>query len=120
MEMINGCTVVAPLEVGDDAITFGPDETSGACVLMLGAADPGQPGPPFHTHPNTDETFFVSQGELTCRLGDREVQVHSGGMVFIPRGTPHTAWATGDGPLSGILIISPGDVEHEFVPVEED
>jgi quercetin dioxygenase-like cupin family protein len=119
MELINGCSVVPPPEASVGMVSFGPDETNGAYFARIGGGEPGQPAPPVHTHPNTDETFFVASGELTCRLGDREVQVHPGGLVFVPRGTPHTAWATGTGTLMGMIVISPGDAEHEFVPVEE-
>ena len=119
MEMINGCTIIARPEASDGPVTFGPEETGGAFLAMVGGGEPGQPGPPMHVHPTTDETFFVSHGELTCQLGDRQVHVHPGGMVFIPRGRQHTARASGEETLSGILFISPGDVEHEFVPVDE-
>ena len=41
-----------------------------------------------------------------------------GQFVFVPRGTAHTVWVSGDGPVRGLIIISPGDAAHEFVPVE--
>jgi hypothetical protein len=31
---------------------------------------------------------------------------------------PHTVWNSGDGPLRGLILISPGSAEHELVPVE--
>jgi hypothetical protein len=33
---------------------------------------------------------------------------------------PHTVWNSGDRPLRGLILVSPGDAEHEFVPVEAD
>jgi len=30
----------------------------------------------------------------------------------------HTVWNSGDQALRGIIVVSPGDVEHVFVPVE--
>jgi hypothetical protein len=30
----------------------------------------------------------------------------------------HTVWNSGDGPGRGLIVIPPGDAEHEFVPVE--
>ena len=85
---------------------------------MVGAGAPGQSGPPLHTHPNTDETFYVADGEATFQLGDREVPATAGCLVFVPRGMPHTVWNSGDRPLRGVIIVSPGGAEHEFVPVE--
>ena len=78
----------------------------------------GQPAPPFHVHPHTDEAFYVAGGEGTFLLGDREVRVTAGGFVFIPRRMPHTAWNSGDDPMLGLIIISPGGAEHVFEPAE--
>ena len=80
----------------------------------------GQSGPPLHTHPNTDETFYVADGEATFQLRDREVLATTGCLVFVPRGVSHTVWNSGEGPLRGVIIVSPGTAEHEFVPVEAD
>ena len=55
---------------------------------------------------------------VTFRLGDREVPATAGCLVFVPRGMPHTVWNSGEGPLRGVIIVSPGSAEHEFVPVE--
>jgi quercetin dioxygenase-like cupin family protein len=90
----------------------------GAYVAEIGAFPPGEPGPPVHFHPNTDEAFYVADGEATFRLGDREHRVGAGGFVFIPRGTVHTVWNSGDGPVRGLIVISPGDAEHEFAMVD--
>jgi mannose-6-phosphate isomerase-like protein (cupin superfamily) len=60
----------------------------------------------------------AADGDTTFQLGDRELLVTPGGLVFVPRGTAHTVWNSGDGPVRGLIVISPGDAEHEFVPVE--
>ena len=117
METINGCTVVPPTEAKEPA-RFGPAETEGSYVVLVGTFPPGEPGPPLHLHPHTDEAFYVADGEATFQLGDRELRVTPGGFVFVPRGTAHTVWNSGDGPVRGLIVISPGDTEHEFVPVE--
>jgi mannose-6-phosphate isomerase-like protein (cupin superfamily) len=119
METINGCTVARPSDASEP-FSFGPAETQGAYFIMVGAGPPGQPGPPLHTHPNTDETFYVAEGDATFQLGDREVPATAGCLVFVPRGMPHTVWNSGEGPLRGVIIVSPGSAEHEFVPVEGD
>ena len=118
MEIINGCTVIVAASAADPA-RLGPDEMSGAYVVLAGEFPPGEPGPPLHVHPTTDELFYVGDGEATFVLGDREVQVGGGGLVFVPRGMPHTVRNSGAGPIRGMLVISPGDVEHEFVPVDQ-
>jgi mannose-6-phosphate isomerase-like protein (cupin superfamily) len=117
METINGSTVVTSSEA-PEPVNFGPAEMQGAYVLLAGSFPPGQPGPPLHSHPNTDEAFYVADGDATFQLGDREVPVTAGALVFVPRGMPHTVRNSGTRPVRGLLIISPGDAEHEFVPVE--
>ena len=117
METINGCTIVPPSET-TETIHFGPEESAGAYVALIGGLPPGDPGPPLHTHPHTDEAFFVASGEGTFVLGDRELRISSGGLVFVPRGVAHTLRNDGDDPLRGLIVISPGDAEHVFLPVE--
>jgi mannose-6-phosphate isomerase-like protein (cupin superfamily) len=79
---------------------------------------PGEAGPPLHLHPHTDEAFYVADGDATFLLGDREVPVTAGGLVFVPRGTAHTVRNSGDRAVRGLILISPGTAEHEFVPVD--
>ncbi len=117
METINGCTVVPPSEAAEP-VHFGPAETQGAYVVMVGTFPPGQPAPPLHVHPHTHETFYVADGDATFQLGDREVPLTAGGLVFVPRGMPHTVWNSGDRPVRGLILGSPGGAEHVVVPVE--
>src|SRR5215217_948331 len=117
METINGCTMVRASEV-PEPVDLGPSEIGVAYGLVVGSIPAGQPAPPFHVHPHTDEAFHVARGELTLLLGDREVRAGAGDLVLIPRGTPHTAWNSGDGAMLGLIVISPGDAEHVFEPVE--
>ena len=117
MEVVNGCTVVPPSEA-PEPVRFGPTETQRAYVIMIGSFPLGEPGPPLHLHPHTDEAFYVGDGDATFLLGDREVPVTAGGLVFVPRGSAHTVWNSGDRPVRGLILISPGTAEHEFVPVD--
>jgi mannose-6-phosphate isomerase-like protein (cupin superfamily) len=118
METINGCTVIRTSGTSEP-LRFGPSEMQGSYVVEVGAFQPHEPGPPFHLHPHTDEAFYVADGGVaTFQLGDRELELGAGNLVFVPRGTAHTVWNSGDSPVLGLIVISPGDVEHEFVPVE--
>ena len=60
--------------------------------------DPGgPPGPPRfiappHLHHNDDEAWYVLEGTLIVRVGDRDVETRAGSAVLVPRGTPHTYW----------------------------
>ena len=117
METINGCAVIDASDASEP-IAFGPEATGQAYSVLLGVVPVGHPAPPLHTHPHTDEAFYVAAGELTVRLVDRDVAVRPGGFVYIPRGTAHTAWNSGDGPMRGLIVVSPGSAEHVFAPVD--
>jgi quercetin dioxygenase-like cupin family protein len=116
METIGGCTVMRA-SVATEAVRVGPSEISGAYVVEVGLFPPGQPGPPLHFHPHTDEMFYIADGDATFQLGDSELQLSTGALVIVPRGAAHTVWNSGDRPVRGLIVISPGDAEHEFVPV---
>lgn len=117
METVNGCTVIRPSH-DPEPTRFGPSEPGGSYVALVGMFPPGEPGPPPHTHPTTDEAFYLASGEATFLLGDREVRMTSGSLVFVPKGVVHTVWNSGTEPLHGLILISPGDREHVFLPVE--
>jgi mannose-6-phosphate isomerase-like protein (cupin superfamily) len=117
METINGCTVLLSAEA-PEPVSFGPEETGGAYRVIAGNLVAGEAAPPFHVHPHTDEAFYVAAGNAGFLLGDREINVTAGGLVFVPRGMPHTAWNSGDGPMLGLIVISPGDAEHVFEPAD--
>jgi mannose-6-phosphate isomerase-like protein (cupin superfamily) len=117
VEKINGCTVISPADTAE-ALTWGEEETGGSYRCLIGTIPAEAPAPPLHRHPTTDETFYVAQGQAKFRLGDEEITAEAGTLVFVPRGTVHTAWG-GNVDTQGLIIISPADVEHEFVPVED-
>ena len=43
-----------------------------------------------HRHRNADEAFFVLEGELAMRLGDRRATVTRGAFAFVPRAVVHS------------------------------
>jgi mannose-6-phosphate isomerase-like protein (cupin superfamily) len=112
METICGATFVFDHEGAPDMIEN--DLTGGAYRVMVGQAPTGE-GPPMHVHPDTDEGFYVGEGELTFVFADREVVAGPGSFVLVPRGVAHTARITK--PLRGLLIYSPGEAEHTTQPV---
>jgi mannose-6-phosphate isomerase-like protein (cupin superfamily) len=71
----------------------------------------------WHSHPETDETFIIIEGELTMNFRDRKVQVQAGEMIVVPKGVEHKPSS-----LNGYkaLLIEPegvpntGDVKNEI------
>ena len=74
--------------------------------------DPGGPaGPPRliaprHLHYRDDEAWYVLEGTLRVQVGADEVEAGVGAAVFVPRGTPHTYWNPGPGPLRYLLVMT--------------
>ena len=47
----------------------------------------------WHTHKDSDELFFVVDGELGIEMRDRTVRLGAGEMFVVPRGTEHRPFA---------------------------
>ena len=62
---------------------------------------------PLHLHHNDDEAWYVLEGTLRVRMGEKEVEARAGAGVLVPRGTPHTYWNPGPEPLRYLLIMTP-------------
>ena len=115
METINGCTVIRSSEA-TELVRFGPAETSGSYVVEVGSFPSGVPGRLFTftrtpTRRSTSPTDKRRSSSATVSSSRRrQPRLRSAG-------TAHTVWNSGDGPVRGLILISPGDAEHEFVPV---
>ena len=61
---------------------------------------------PPHIHHNDDEAWYVLEGALRVRMGDKEIEARAGSGVLVPRGTPHTYWNPSPEPLRYLLIMT--------------
>jgi mannose-6-phosphate isomerase-like protein (cupin superfamily) len=61
---------------------------------------------PRHLHRRDDEAWYVLDGTLRVQLGEHEVEVAAGSAVFVPRGTAHTYWNPGPGPVRYLLVMT--------------
>ncbi|CCQ14247.1 putative cupin domain protein [Rhodococcus sp. AW25M09] len=62
----------------------------------------------WHTHPDTDEMFFVQNGELTIQFRDRDVVLGPGDVFVVPAGVEHCPKA--DEEVSALLFERSGTV----------
>jgi mannose-6-phosphate isomerase-like protein (cupin superfamily) len=44
-----------------------------------------------HYHKQTDEVYYIIDGEGTMILDDETIEVHAGVVVYVPRGVKHKA-----------------------------
>jgi mannose-6-phosphate isomerase-like protein (cupin superfamily) len=66
-----------------------------------------EPIAPPRIHLDEDEAWYVLEGRLAFRLGDREIEADAGSAVFGPRGVAHTYWNSGPGVARYLLVMGP-------------
>ena len=64
------------------------EETGGAFMLFEIRMEQGKVTP-LHTHPDSDETMYVLDGEILMHLDGQDHRVAAGGLAVAPRSTPH-------------------------------
>src|ERR1700759_487788 len=65
------------------------EDTGGAFGLWESFVPPGS-SPALHVHRREEETFWVLDGRLTIRCGDRTFSAGPGSLAVLPRNAPHT------------------------------
>jgi mannose-6-phosphate isomerase-like protein (cupin superfamily) len=68
-----------------------------------------------HKHLNNDELIFIHKGEGTFTLDEEVMNVKTGDVIFIPRGTWHGLDNTGKENLQMMFQYSPAGFEEYFV-----
>jgi len=77
--------------------------------FALGVFRPKQ-GLYFHTHPNSEEIYYVIRGRGTVFVGNEknQIKVGEGDVLYIPANTPHGVTNTGRKTLVIAFFVSPG------------
>ncbi len=63
----------------------------------------------WHRHDDTDELFFVVEGELTIEFRDRTAVLGAGELIVVPRGVEHRPRAESE---CRVMIIEPRGVRN--------
>jgi quercetin dioxygenase-like cupin family protein len=63
-------------------------ESNGAFLLFEDSMTGGK-ATPLHTHPDSDETAVVLEGEILMHVDGANHHVGAGGVAMAPRGVPH-------------------------------
>lgn len=84
-------------------------DTDEGFLLFEDEVDAGKQTP-LHTHPVSDETFYVLAGLIRLHVDGREDEVRAGGVAFVPRGVPH-AFRAGDEGARLLCLHTPGGGE---------
>jgi len=63
--------------------------------------------PPDHTHDTENEMFYVLEGSITFRCGEKTFDLEKGGFIFLPHGLQHGYTIRGEDPVHLIIVTSP-------------
>jgi mannose-6-phosphate isomerase-like protein (cupin superfamily) len=93
-------------------VRIGSEATAGAFALIEEVAP--MVDTPTHVHEREDELFYVLEGEHVYQVGDEEFRVGPGGLVFAPRGIPHSQRRVLPGVGRLLVLVAPGGLEGFF------
>ncbi|WP_234312654.1 cupin domain-containing protein [Streptomyces sp. SCSIO 75703] len=88
------------------------EETGGMLGITHFSAVKGERAPR-HTHTLEDEIFIVEGGEVVLTAGERTEVVNGAGVLFLPRGIPHSYLVESD-TARFYVITTPGGFERFF------
>jgi mannose-6-phosphate isomerase-like protein (cupin superfamily) len=60
-----------------------------------------------HHHVETEEIYYILQGNGRMTVGDEVIEVEAGDAIFIPRMQTHTLENTGQTPMTLLLVCGP-------------
>jgi quercetin dioxygenase-like cupin family protein len=83
------------------------DETDGAFMLFEIRMEHGKVTP-LHTHPDSDETMIVLEGEIVMHLDGTDHTVVAGGVASALRGVPHAFMVSGADGARVMCLHTPG------------
>ncbi len=97
------------------------EETNGAFLFFEDHMAKGKMTP-LHTHPDSDEAFYVVEGEIVIHVDGAEHRVGPGGFAAALRGVPHAFMATSEAKVLSFLTPGTGQAffRHASEPARDD
>lgn len=94
-------------------VLVGAERTGGAWSLITYAAPAGFRGP-LHRHRRTTEAYYVVEGRVRFRVGERESEMGVGQVIVVPPGVDHSFAVHSEAPARMVVHCSPGGMEGYF------
>jgi mannose-6-phosphate isomerase-like protein (cupin superfamily) len=104
---------VSPLRF-DVSVTAHRQESNAAYGLLEFKRPTRGEGLPAQVHDEVEEGLYILEGQATITVGHQQIAGPAGTFVSIPRGVAHTIHNTGTGPLTLLLMATPGSFEPFF------
>lgn len=90
-------------------------DTAGDLSVILSVNNFKATGPPLHIHPDFDEMFYVTRGEVKFKVGDETFYLQVGDNIFIPRNVPHAFTITSETPATFLIVSQPAGMFEDFL-----
>ena len=104
---------ISPFE-GDAFYTKVSTEDTDGDMYVFESTRLKEGGPVLHIHYDTDEFWYVLQGEFLIKVGDQLYNAKAGDLVFGPRNVPHTFAKVGKGEAKVIICHQPAGKMEEY------
>ena len=104
---------ISPFE-GDVFYTKVSTEDTDGDMYVFESTRVKEGGPVLHIHYDTDEFWYVLQGEFLIKVGDQLYNAKAGDLVFGPRKVPHTFAKVGQGEAKVIICHQPAGKMEEY------
>jgi quercetin dioxygenase-like cupin family protein len=94
------------------------EDTKGGFAILDHRCPAGFAPPP-HIHRDTDEAFYVLEGQFEGFCGDTSWAAGPGTLVFLPRDVPHGFRVSDAAPGRTLLILGPAGFDRFVVELGE-
>lgn len=94
-------------------------QTGGTLAVIQADLAPGSAGTPLHINTREDENYYVVEGTLTFRIGERTLEAPAETFVHIPKGVVHTHWNATAAPVRLLGFPAPAGFETFFAELAE-
>jgi mannose-6-phosphate isomerase-like protein (cupin superfamily) len=76
----------------------------------------------WHDHNDTDEVFIVISGVIWIEFKDETIQINTGEMIVVPKGTKHRPYATEEAQIMLVEpkgVVNTGDIESDLTALDD-
>ena len=76
----------------------------------------------WHEHNDTDEVFIVISGVIWIEFKDETIQINTGEMIVVPKGTKHRPYATEEAQIMLVEpkgVVNTGDIESYLTALND-
>jgi quercetin dioxygenase-like cupin family protein len=86
------------------------EDTNGSIGIFEDTMERGKVTP-LHSHPESDEIFYVLEGEILVHANGDQRKVGKGGVVITPRGVPHAFVVTSESARILAIVTPTAQIE---------